>query len=64
MWLVDYVMGSWKELLEVMLGLVGVMGMVAVMTPNKSDDKLVQMLLDWVNFLGANVGKAKNSDKM
>lgn len=60
MWLVEYVSGNWAVILEIVLGLVGVFALVATLTPNKSDDKIVQYVLDLVNFLGANVGKSKN----
>ena len=43
-----------------LLQIVGALAIAATWTPNKSDDKFVQFLLDGVNFLGANVGKAKN----
>ena len=43
----------------------GVLGfgfaVIASLTPNKSDDRIVQMILDVVNFLGANFGKASNN---
>jgi hypothetical protein len=42
-------------------GIVGGFAVIASMTPNKSDDRIVQMILDVVNFLGANFGKAKNN---
>jgi len=48
--------------LPIVSGVVGTFAMIAVVTPNKTDDKIVQLLLDIVNFLGANVGKAKNGD--
>jgi len=43
-----------------LLQLVGAASVVATMTPNKTDDKIVQMILDGINFLGGNLGKAKN----
>ena len=39
---------------------IGVFSTIATITPNKTDDKIVQFLLDLVNFLGGNVGKAAN----
>ena len=41
---------------------IGVFATIATMTKNKSDDRIVQFLLDLVNFLGANVGEAKNKE--
>ena len=40
--------------------IVGGFAVLASLTPNKSDDRIVQIILDIVNFLGANIGKAKN----
>lgn len=44
------------------LAVLGVASTVATMTPNKADDWIVQMLLNVVNVIGMNVGKAKNKD--
>jgi len=49
------------DLINSIAGIVGFFAVVATITPNTSDDAIVQRLLDWVNFLGANFGKAKNS---
>jgi len=42
--------------------IVTVAAMIAVMTPSKSDDRIVQFILDIINKLGLNIGKAKNAD--
>jgi len=47
--------------LDVILSTVGVFALVATKTPNKVDNKIAQVLMDLINFLGANVDKAKNS---
>jgi len=39
---------------------VGIFSTIATMTPNKTDDKIVQFILDAINFLGGNVGNAEN----
>ena len=49
--------------LDIIVAVVGVFALIATRTPNKSDDKIVQLILDIVNFLGANIGKAKNDPK-
>ena len=36
--------------------------MIATITPNKSDDMIVDTLLKIINFLGANFGAAKNEE--
>ena len=53
---VSYVMENYMQ----MLAAVGGFAVIASLTPNKSDDRIVQTILDMVNFLGANFGKAKN----
>ena len=58
--LVAYVMSHWMEILGVVTSFVGSFALLAAMTPNKSDDKIVQMVLDWINFFGANFGNAAN----
>jgi len=47
--------------LALILQVVGAAAAVATLTPNKSDDKIIQLILDAVNFVGGNIGKATNS---
>ena len=35
---------------------------IAAITPSKSDDRIVQFVLDVVNKIGLNIGKARNAD--
>ena len=58
--MISYVMENYMQILSAEGGIVGGFAVIASMTPNKSDDRVVQMILDMVNFLGANFGKAKN----
>ena len=58
--MVSYVMENYMQMLSAVGGIVGGFAVIASMTPNKSDDRIVQMILDVVNFLGANFGKAKH----
>ena len=58
--MVSYVMENYMQMLSAVGGIVGGFAVIAQMTQNKSDDRIVQMILDVVNFLGANFGKAKN----
>ena len=55
-------MNNWQGWLAAATSVVGSAAVIATLTPNKSDDRIVQWLLDIVNFIGANVGKAKNND--
>ena len=42
------------------LSIIGAFAIIATATPNKVDDRILQVIMDVVNFLGANLGKAKN----
>ena len=60
---VAYVLAHWMELFAVVTSFVGSFALLAALTPNKSDDRATQMVFDWINFFGANFGKAKNDPK-
>ena len=49
-----------SAILEIVVQIVGVASLVATMTPNEADNKAVDFVLNLVNMLGANVGKASN----
>ena len=55
-------MNNIQEYVEIALMAVGLFAAIAAVTPNKSDDSLAQKILDVINLLGLNVGKAKNKD--
>ena len=57
------VTGFVLEWFDVLLATVGLFALIATKTPNKVDDKIGQLLMDAINFLGANVGKAKNPEE-
>ena len=48
--------------LPVALQVVGVFAVIATLTPNKVDDKIIQFIMDLINFLGGNFGKSKNTE--
>jgi len=52
----NWVIGNIPQVLQI----VGFFAILATMTKNRTDDKIVGHILDAVNFLGANFGKAKN----
>ena len=43
------------------LTIIGAAAVISTKTANKADDKIVQLLLDIVNFLAMNLGKSKNA---
>jgi len=54
--IIDIVVGY----IPIAVTVVGVFSLIATQTPNKVDDRIMQVILDVINFLGANLGKAKN----
>jgi len=58
MTVVNFVLNNIPMLLEV----VGAFAIIATATANKADDAIVNGLLQVINFIGANWGKAKNVD--
>jgi len=60
--LMTYIMTNWQSWFAVATSIIGTAALIATLTPNKADDRIVQWLLDIVNFVGANVGKARNND--
>lgn len=52
-----------SEYYDVAFAIIGVFALIATKTPNKTDDKILQVILDIINFIGANTGKAANKDK-
>jgi hypothetical protein len=58
--IVEFMMNNWGQLLKDILGVMGFFAALAMFTPNKTDDKAMQFIMDWINFFGGNVGKASN----
>ena len=61
--ILSYIMTNWQAWLTAATSVIGSAAIIATLTPNKSDDRIVQWLWDIINFVGANVGKAKNTGK-
>lgn len=49
-----------QQYIPTILAVIGAFAVLATFTPNKFDDKIIQFILDFINFLGGNFGKAKN----
>lgn len=56
----DWIIANWAIVLEVATSVVGVAALIATLTPNSSDNGVMDFLLKLVNLVGANVGNAKN----
>ncbi len=61
--LLQPILSNLPDILEAVIQIVGAFAVLATLTPNQSDDKIVQTILNAVNFLGANFGKAVNEEK-
>jgi hypothetical protein len=58
--IMGWVMSNWATIAVAIPAILGGFATLATLTPNTSDDKIIQKILDIVNMLGLNVGKAKN----
>ena len=57
----EWITSNWGNLYSIITQIVGVAALVATLTPNTSDNKAVDFVLNIINMLGANVGKSKNA---
>jgi hypothetical protein len=57
----DWLSANLGNIFEILTGVVGIAAIVATMTPNESDNAVIQKILDFVNLLGANFGNARNA---
>jgi len=60
--IITWLVANGPAVLEVALQIVGLFALIAARTENKTDDRISQCLLDIINFLGCNIGKAKNKE--
>jgi len=59
--IMEWLTANIGNIFQIITGVVGIAAIVATMTPNDSDNALIQKILDFVNLLGANVGNARNA---
>lgn len=57
---ISFVTDNWETIFAVTTQVVGVFAIIATATPNKSDDKIVDVVLGVINTLGGNFGKSGN----
>ena len=57
----EWITNNWGNLYSIITQVVGVAALVATLTPNTSDNKAVDFVLNIINMLGANIGKSKNA---
>lgn len=58
---INYIMANWEQILMGVTSIVGGFSVLATMTPNKSDNQVIDTIMRVINLLGANVGKSKNA---
>ena len=58
---IGWVMANGVTVFEGLISIVGGFALLATMTPNKTDDRIIQTILDGINFMAGNFGKSKNS---
>jgi hypothetical protein len=56
----DWIIANWGQVLLIITQVVGVAALIATLTPNQSDNAIVDTVLKVINTLGGNVGKAEN----
>jgi len=59
--MIEWVTANIVEVIQLVTQAVGVFAIIAAWTPNSADNKVAAMLLEAVNFLGANLNRARNA---
>ncbi len=57
----DNLIENFGTYIELAVQIIGVFAVIATMTANDTDNKIVQFILDLINKLGMNVGNARNA---
>ena len=60
--MISYIFENLRIIFHILTALVTLAAAIAVVTPSKTDDKILNAILDVINALALNVGKAKNAD--
>lgn len=50
---------DWVSIFNALLAIVGGFSVLATLTPNKSDDRVIQSVLNWINRGALLVGRAR-----
>lgn len=59
--MIEWVTANMSELVQIILQVAGAFAIIASLTPNSADNKVASIILEAVNFLGGNLGKARNA---
>jgi|TARA_R100001594_G_scaffold147726_1_gene201283 hypothetical protein len=57
----EFIQNNWEQILTGVTSVVGGFSILATLTPNQSDNRVVDVIMQVINLLGANVGKSKNA---
>jgi hypothetical protein len=58
----DFLTEHAGSLIQLLTSIIGAFAIIATMTPNEADNRIADWLLKLINLLGANIGKASNSE--
>jgi len=58
--MIEYITENAEMLLQIAASVVAVASLVATMTPNESDNRIIQKVSTIISWLALNVGKAKS----
>ncbi len=59
--MLEFITEKAPELIEAAMMIVGGFAILATMTKNQTDNRILDYILRAINFFGANVGNAKNA---
>ena len=48
----DFIVANWKDILTATLSLLGAFSIIARLTPNKTDDKIINYIIKIINVFG------------
>ena len=56
----EFITNNWTEILSAVTSIVGGFAIIATLTPNQADNKIIDAVMQLINTLGGNFGNAKN----
>lgn len=56
----DFFTENWTEILSAVTSIVGGFAIIATLTPNQADNKIIDAVMQLINTMGGNFGNAKN----
>jgi hypothetical protein len=59
--MIEWITANFNDVVQMATQIVGTFAIISAWTPNSADNKIAAMLLEAVNFLGANLNKARNA---